>query len=242
MGPLVIDAAWFTPQSRPRLFLIGVRRDLNIGAELTLEAPDPLIHSAPLVRAAETVGDVLWWRLPPPPVRNCALADIIDAGGWAPPEDTLRLLGLMSAGNQAKVSAAKAASINGAGIRVGAVFRRTRLDRDGARTQRAEVRFDDLAGCLRTPAGGSSRQTLLVANAGEIQTRLLTPRETARLMGLPEDYRLPTRRTDAFHLTGDGVSVDAVRWLAENLIEPLLDGHSPKPAAPTIPSEVTCAA
>ena len=45
---------------------------------------------------------------------------------------------------------------------VGAVYRRTRPDENGIKRQRAEVRFDDVAGCLRTPAGGSSRQIILV--------------------------------------------------------------------------------
>ena len=34
----------------------------------------------------------------------------------------------------------------------------------------------------------------------------MTPREAARLMGLPDSYRLPPRATDAYHLVGDGVA------------------------------------
>jgi DNA (cytosine-5)-methyltransferase 1 len=100
---------------------------------------------------------------------------------------------------------------------VGAVFRRMR-----GGEQRAEVRFDGLAGCLRTPRGGSSRQILLIADGGQVRTRLLTGREGARLMGLPEDYRLPKSATGALHVMGDGVAVPVVRFLAERLIEPLL--------------------
>ena len=51
----------------------------------------------------------------------------------------------------------------------------------------------------------------------------MTTREYARLMGLPEDYRLPARDNAALHLAGDGVSVDAVAFLRENLFEPVLD-------------------
>jgi DNA (cytosine-5)-methyltransferase 1 len=40
---------------------------------------------------------------------------------------------------------------------VGGIYKRTRLDDEGFKVQRAEIRFDDVAGCLRTPAGGSSR-------------------------------------------------------------------------------------
>lgn len=223
LGPLIIDAAWFTPQSRPRLFLVGVRQDLAIDPALVAEGPDPRFHPPALTRAVERAGlAALWWRLPAPPARNRALTDLIDDDGWAPEADTRRLLALMSAANLAKVEVARAASLNGGGRRVGAVFRRTRRDAGGARVQRAEVRFDDVAGCLRTPAGGSSRQMIMAVEAGEVRSRLVSPRETARLMGLADDYVLPSRRTEAYHLTGDGVSVDAVRWLTAHLFEPLL--------------------
>ena len=80
-----------------------------------------------------------------------------------------------------------------------------------------------MAGCLRTPRGGSSRQTLVVVDGGYVRTRLLSPREGARLMGLPESYWLPKAATSALHVIGDGVAVPAVRWLATNILEPLLD-------------------
>ncbi|MFD3264960.1 DNA cytosine methyltransferase, partial [Phenylobacterium ferrooxidans] len=106
---------------------------------------------------------------------------------------------------------------------VGGLFRRMRVEH-GVRVQRAEARFDGLAGCLRTPRGGSSRQTLVVIDAGEVRSRLLSPREGARLMGLPETYQLPKAATSALHVIGDGVAAPAVRWLAANVLEPLLEG------------------
>jgi DNA (cytosine-5)-methyltransferase 1 len=105
---------------------------------------------------------------------------------------------------------------------VGSVYRRTRPDETGAKRQRAEVRFDEIAGCLRTPAGGSSRQTILVVDGKKIRSRLLSPREAARLMGLDESYRLPERYNEAYHVCGDGVCVPVVRHLAGRLLEPLL--------------------
>jgi DNA (cytosine-5)-methyltransferase 1 len=104
---------------------------------------------------------------------------------------------------------------------VGAIFRRMRTE-DCRPVQRAEVRLDGLAGCLRTPRGGSSRQAIVVADAGRVRTRLLTPREAARLMGLPESYRLPRSATTALQVAGDGVAAPVVRWLAEQILEPLL--------------------
>ena len=74
----------------------------------------------------------------------------------------------------------------------------------------------------RTPAGGSSRQLILVVDGPVVRSRLLSSRETARLMGLPDSYKLPSRYNEAYHLTGDGVVVPVVRHLAHHLIEPLL--------------------
>jgi DNA (cytosine-5)-methyltransferase 1 len=105
---------------------------------------------------------------------------------------------------------------------VGTVYKRTRLDERGAKVQRAEVRFDDVAGCLRTPAGGSSRQVIIVVDGKKVRSRLISARETARLMGLDEDYKLPKNYNEAYHLTGDGVAVGVVRHLAEHIFEPLL--------------------
>jgi len=87
---------------------------------------------------------------------------------------------------------------------------------------RAEARFDGLAGCLRTPAGGSSRQFLLICQDSDLRSRLLSAREAARLMGLPEEYELPSRYNEAYHLVGDGVAVPVVRFLAQTLLEPLV--------------------
>ena len=105
---------------------------------------------------------------------------------------------------------------------VGTVYKRTRRDDAGRKVQRAEVRFDDVAGCLRTPAGGSSRQLVVVVEDSTVSSRLVSARETARLMGLPEDYVLPDNYNEAYHLTGDGVVVPVVRFLAEQLIEKVL--------------------
>ena len=105
---------------------------------------------------------------------------------------------------------------------VGTVYRRMRTDTNGSKHQRAEVRFDDLAGCLRTPAGGSSRQSILVIDGQRVRSRLLSPREAARLMGLDDSYILPDRYNDAYHVCGDGVCVPVVRHIAQTLIEPIL--------------------
>jgi DNA (cytosine-5)-methyltransferase 1 len=62
----------------------------------------------------------------------------------------------------------------------------------------------------------------MIVEGKKVRTRLLGPREAARLMGLPETYKLPANYNDAYHLAGDGVVVPVVRFLAAHLLEPLL--------------------
>lgn len=225
-GALVINADRFLPQSRPRLFVIGMREDAALDPALTTTAPDGPFHTPALRRAVERLpvelrSRMVWWRLPEPGLSNASLASVIEPSPtdvrWHSAVETGRLLALMSPTNLAKVEAARRT-----GERcVGGLYRRTRRDAVGGRMQRAEVRFD-VAGCLRTPGGGSSRQTLLVVEDGQVRSRLMSARETARLMGLPDSYRLPGSYSAACHLTGDGVAVPVVRHLAQWLIEPLL--------------------
>jgi DNA (cytosine-5)-methyltransferase 1 len=220
-GAMVIDAVHFLPQSRPRLFIVGARDGMEIPPGASSEAPEPLWHPPAIrERVSELAPEVrrrwVWWRLPAPPPRQTAFADLIDdepqGVQWHTPAETRRLLSLMSEVNRAKVSMAQAAGRR----MVGGVYKRTRNG-----MQRAEVRFDDVAGCLRTPVGGSSRQTILMVEGERIRSRLLSPREAARLMGLPESYALPERYNDAYYIPGDGLAVPVVRHLAENILEPM---------------------
>ncbi|MDP1912893.1 DNA cytosine methyltransferase [Brevundimonas sp.] len=225
-GALVINADRFLPQSRPRLFVIGVHEDTAVDPTLMSPLPEGPFHTPALRRAVERLpvalrARMVWWRLPEPETPVAGLASVIEPAPsdvrWHSAAETARLLALMSPRNLAKVEAARRT-----GERcVGGLYRRTRRDAAGGRIQRAEVRFD-IAGCLRTPGGGSSRQTLLVVKGGQVRSRLMSARETARLMGLPDSYRLPGSYSAACHLTGDGVAVPVVRHLAQWLLEPLL--------------------
>jgi DNA (cytosine-5)-methyltransferase 1 len=226
-GALVINAALFLPQSRPRLFLIGVRADVEIDPLLLAPGPIAPFHTRGLCKALDALPEaakasLLWWNLPTPERRLRTFADEIeeapDSVAWNTPAQTQALLALMSPLNLAKVEAAKRAGRR----MVGGVYRRTRTDAAGRKAQRAEIRFDDVSGCLRTPAGGSSRQVIVVIDGPRVRSRLISARETARLMGLKDDYRLPRNYNEAYHLTGDGVAVDVVRHLARHIFEPLL--------------------
>ena len=80
-----------------------------------------------------------------------------------------------------------------------------------------------MAGCLRITRGGSSKQALVEAGAGEARVRWLTPREYARLQGAP-DLRLGDAHPhQAYFAFGGVVCVPAVAWLAERYLRPLAE-------------------
>ena len=103
----------------------------------------------------------------------------------------------------------------------GTAYRRTRPDREGDKIQRLEIRFDGVAGCLRTPNGGSSRQTVILVDDGLVRSRLMTIRECARLMGAPDTYKLDGTYNDGYRAMGDAVVVPVTRWLTRHLLAPL---------------------
>jgi DNA (cytosine-5)-methyltransferase 1 len=224
-GALAIDAGRFLPQSRPRLFIVAIQQAVPIPPGLTVSQPDPVWHT-PSVRLAhsrlpERLRNAwIWWTLPAPSQPVAALSEIIEdnptAVPWHTPEQTARIIELMSPLHREKLATAKRAAKRV----VGTVYKRMRVD-DGERVQRAEVRFDGVSGCLRTPAGGSSRQIVIVVEGRRVRSRLLSPREAARLMGVPEDYPLPPNYNDAYRLFGDGLAVPVVAWLERHLLRPL---------------------
>ncbi len=233
-GALIVDAALFVPQSRPRLLLLAVRDGVPVGPSLRVAAPAPPFHSRALRTAVNGLPDELkrhwvWWSLQPPQPRNIGLADVVESDppdvSWHTPEQTAKLLAMMSDVNLEKVRAARS---RGRTV-VGTIYKRTRRDAAGRKVQRAEARFDGIAGCLRTPAGGSSRQLVIVVTRDRVRSRLISTRETARLMGLPDDYVLPENYNEAYHLTGDGVVVPVVRFLSDRLLEPILDDPALRP-------------
>jgi len=106
--------------------------------------------------------------------------------------------------------------IGGSDHSYGTVYRRMRKGKS-----MAELRTDGFAGCLRTPRGGSSKQILIRAGAGEWKVRLLTPREYARLQGLRDSFKLPSNPNKGYFAMGDAVCVPVIEFIAENILDPL---------------------
>ena len=226
VGALVIDAVHFLPQSRPRLFIIAVDLTMIIPDSTVAVIASPAWHPDALIRAYNTLPlsvkkSWCWWTLPAPSSQMLTLDDIIEAKPegvkWHSDPETKKILSMMTDVNLRKVMTAQAEGR----LKVGTIYKRTRLG-----IQRAEVRFDGIAGCLRTPSGGSSRQTIIIVNGQKIRTRLVSPREAARLMGLPDSYLLPKHYNEAYHLVGDGVAVPVVTHIAQHLLNPIISAQN----------------
>ncbi len=222
----VLDALRFTPQSRLRVFLVGTRFPVaQTTAELILTRPKSLL-SDQLKKSVTANKDLRWFynELPePPPLNSGGLSKIIehmsdsDSRWWSEIE-TNRHLAMMKELHRERVSRLA----QGKQISYRTFFRRRREDQ-----QRAEVRDDDLSGCLRTAVGGSGKQFLIKAGKGCIKMRAMTPREYARLQGVPDEYPITVNGVQALTGFGDAVCVPAISWIAEHILNPLAEHGSP---------------
>jgi DNA (cytosine-5)-methyltransferase 1 len=227
-GAVVADASHFVPQSRPRVFVIALRREIPVPRGLSTHLPQSPWHTPPLLRAKsalpdKSAGDWTWWAPgSPPETKERALIDIIDISmnaQWDSDEATSRLIGLMSEAQLKRLALAKTAGRP----MIGSLYLRMRPSVGDVvgNVQRCEIAFGDTLGCLRTPKGGASRSRIVVVDGDRVRTRLLSVSEGASLMGLNENFRLTDSYNECFKLIGDGVVTSVVRFLADRLLEPL---------------------
>ena len=216
---VVVDARWFLPQSRPRLFVLAVRDGI-------LARPLPPTGHVTRLRTAAVRRFQLAHRglpfvelpLPEPPARASAtLAPILedvsdDDAAWWCGEQVAKALEAMAPLHRKRVEGLARGERGG----VATMYRRVR----GGRTM-SEVRGDCIAGCLRTPQGGSSVQFLVDCRGGHTRIRPLTGREYARLQGAWQ-FPIHVGRRQAQKGFGDAVCVPAVRWLVNHALGFLL--------------------
>jgi len=234
VGATIVDARRFLPQSRPRLFVIAVKKTEILPEFLAGErgdCPHPQVARAYDALPESLKSQWIWWKLPNRPPNTPPLSEMVTYSegeqAWFSDEQTQRLVALMNGAHRAKLAAAQQSGK----LVVGTIYKRGRPNGAGKTVQRAELRLDGVAGCLRTPRGGSSRQTVMFIQGQTVKARLLSKQEAARLMGLPDDYILPERYNDAYLLAGDGVAVPVVRFLAETIFEPILMLNAARQAA-----------
>jgi len=216
----IIDAARFVPQSRVRLFVVGHLRteSWGVGESLTFyESPvRPKALAQFIFRHPEIVWDVR--DLPPPPDGAPSLPEILedlpdDSPYWWTKERCDYLVGQMSERHSEQLRR----MMEQRQWSWGTVFRRIRKGRS-----MAELRTDGVAGCLRTPRGGSGRQILVQAGYRTVKARLLTPRECARLMGA-DRFVVKVPLNQALFGFGDAVCVPVVAWIAKHYLNPLFE-------------------
>lgn len=216
----MINACHFVPQSRLRLFVVGLA---DHAADRVSETPafyESELRPKALADFILMNGDVNWSirNLPNLPVSGLSLADVIedlpeDDGAWWSEDRAEYLLNQMS-DRHAEVARSM---ISGNECSYGTAFRRVRYGKS-----MAELRTDGIAGCLRTPRGGSGRQILFKAGRGRYRVRLLTPRECARLQGAPDGFRINVPQNQALFGFGDAVCVPVIEWIADKYLNPVV--------------------
>ena len=204
VGAVLINAERFVPQSRPRVFVIGTKGP--IPQSLIGDGPT-WAHTSTLNKVASKIDGFVWWNLPEPEQRTLNIEDIIER---RMPFDRDEVTALISEAHLRKFEES--------GRQYATGYRRTRNGK-----QVLEIRCDGVAGCLRTPSGGSSRQFLVSRMGGKIHARLLTTREAARLMGAPDSFKLPGTYNDAYFAMGDAVAVPVAKYLSDYLLGRLVE-------------------
>lgn len=213
----ILDALYFVPQSRARLFIIGLQNQME-------DFKHPFFSTSE-VRPKKLTDFIVHhpninWNiraLPSPPSPSTTLRDIIeniphDSNEWWDQNRKAYLKNQMSERHHTIANA----MIQADDYSYGTIFRRVRKGRS-----MAELRTDGIAGCLRTPRGGSGRQILFKAGKGEYHARLLTPRECARLQGVPDTYKINVPLNQALFGFGDAVCVPVIEWIAEHYLNPV---------------------
>lgn len=231
-GAVVIDARWFVPQSRPRVFIVALAEDVAVPAAIAASGPQLPWHPELVVRSWKNLPPSasrrwIWFNPGHAPARRKTLSDIVSDrprdAKWHTKTETRRLISMMSEINRQKLADAQQTGRR----MVASLFLRMRPAKSANR-QCAEISFADVSGCIRTPKGGGSRPRILVVRGKRVRSRLLSPREAAKLMGLRSGYKLPQQYEAAFRVLGDGVVVPAVTFLRSKILAPLLSA-SKKP-------------
>jgi DNA (cytosine-5)-methyltransferase 1 len=214
----IIDAVRFVPQSRQRLFVVGVRTKESSALNDTPRFYEGSCRPAALADFIMWHPEINWKirQLPPLPESKMRLKDILqdlspNSKVWWSRARCEYLLNQMSPKHRSQAQE----MIQGENIRYGTVFRRVRNGRS-----MAELRTDGIAGCLRTPRGGSGRQILFAAGRGAWAVRLLTARECARLMGA-DNFVIRRPLNQSLFGFGDAVCVPVIAWIACNYLNPV---------------------
>lgn len=220
-----LDAKFFLPQSRPRLFIVAAQ---NL-------PPTPPISSNALRPAwvrnlleAHPELNIRAMPLIPPSETKMTIADVIEPMPttdvrWWKGERLQAFTQSLSAGQAQRLDQMRTASKT----TWATAYRRTRNH-----VAVWEIRADAVSGCLRTARGGSSKQAVVEAGHDKVRVRWMTAREYARLQGVPGFNIDGLSENAAMFGFGDAVCVPVVSWIAREYLRPLLDGTLQVPEFP----------
>ncbi len=217
---VILNAKHWTPQSRARLFIIGQLDHGQPRKTFALRSdsrPEALIEF--IVGRPNLVWDI--HDLPSLPTSRPMLTAIIED---LPPDDphwwSQERADYFMAQLSPRHEKAAREMICSDAFSYATAFRRVRKGRS-----MAELRTDGIAGCLRTPRGGSGRQILFKGGRGKYRVRLLSARECARLQGVPDDYVVHVPLNQALFGFGDAVCIPAVEWVVHHCVSKILAGR-----------------
>jgi DNA (cytosine-5)-methyltransferase 1 len=210
VGPLLLDAKNFLPQSRPRIFVVAAKKDIPIDG-FYVDDVTWAQTSKQFRGLSRQLNNWVYWKIKEPRPQIITLENCIEKDAPFPKiEWQEHNLSLVSMEHLEQFSSSAETIATG--------YRRSRKGK-----QVLEIRFDGVAGCLRTPCGGSSKQLLIFKTRDGMKIRFMTAREAARLMGAPDSYKLPGTYLDGYMAMGDAVALPVVRHLAKYLLYPLAE-------------------
>lgn len=233
----VVDAKHFVPQSRPRLFVVAVHDSIS-SPMMVREGSSPLLaeswqqaiessgslHPKSLINIMEaTELPTGWFTMPlkAPAGKPEPLVQFIDQDDrqdWWDEERVRVHYDRMHDYTRADIDKL----LDEKKTFIATAYRRTRKG-----VVRTEVRFDDLAGCLRTTKGGSARQIVIVVKDGKLRMRWMSPREYARLQGAGDYTLVGMNETQQMFGFGDAVCVPVIEWIDRHVLTPLFETAIP---------------
>jgi len=231
----VLDAKSFVPQSRPRVFVIGLHESLDppmafrksrldwVADEWweTVDRAHKSIRPPKLVERMRSIELPTGWAafdVPSPNGLRLDIAELIDLGEeqeWWGQAAVVKHHDMMNVRHRRMVDD----MLSAGKTFVGTIFRRKRTGKT-----RAEVRFDGMAGCLRTPKGGSAKQIIVALDKGKMRMRWMSAREYARLQGA-DDFPLVANTIQNLYGFGDAVCVPVIRWIDEHVLTPIYESE-----------------
>jgi len=218
---LMVNASHFVPQSRLRMFIVGALQpdpddvpavlvdDLRPQwiADFILRHPDLRLHSR---------------ALPLPFTSAAPLADVIERHPRSSPVWWQEARAAAFLSSLAPLQRERLNKLRlGDRLTWRTAYRRTR-----GGVAMWEIRSDEIAGCLRTARGGSSKQAVVEAGRGRVSIRWMTASEYAALQGAADHKCASVTESQAKFGFGDAVCVPVIAWITRNYILPLLEAHT----------------